>query len=61
MTCRCHRCVRTGWPDSEVEPTSRRWLAFELLREVDVVRAHGAASWTEAESIGLDPTGWVAA
>jgi hypothetical protein len=47
--CTCDRCVR--WPDSEAHRTARRWLAFELVRPLDVVLAHGPCSATEADML----------
>ena len=52
LQCRCDRCAR--WPDSEVAPTSRVWLQFELLRSIDVVLQNGPASFTEVELLGLE-------
>jgi hypothetical protein len=51
-TCQCDRCVR--WPLSEVEPTSREWLVFELRRPLDSVDG-APASWSETLDAGADP------
>ena len=52
--CTCDRCWRQWgrpWPLSEVPPVNRRWGAFEVVRPLDVVLAHGPASFTEAEMV----------
>jgi hypothetical protein len=54
--CECDRCFQPRpWPLSEVPPVSRRWLAFEVLRPVDLVLGHGPASWSECVLDGVHP------
>jgi hypothetical protein len=52
VRCQCDRCIR--WPLSEAPSTSRRWLAFEVRRPIDVI-ADVPASWTECSDVGRDP------
>lgn len=51
--CGCDRCWSRWrpWPLSEVPSTSRTWGAFEPVRPLDVVDAHGPCSWTELERL----------